>query len=329
MKRILIIQTAFLGDVVLATGLIEKLNHFYPETEIDFLVRKGNESVLEGHPTINELLIFNKSEKITSLLATIKYIRSKNYDLVVNLQRFLSSGIIAAFSKGKSIVGFDKNPMAFLYHQKMPHVIDNKGTNHEVDRNHALIAQYTDNVPAKPKLYPSIVQFKKVAELKTEPYLTVAPASIWFTKQWPEVKWIELLDVLKEYQVFLLGAPSDTNLCERIKEKTMNKSVVNLAGKLKPLESVALMRDAVMNYVNDSAPLHFASAVNAPTTAIFNSTVPEFGFGPLSDKSLVVQTSEELNCRPCGLHGFKECPEGHFKCANEIMINQVDVPKNE
>jgi heptosyltransferase-2 len=83
------------------------------------------------------------------------------------------------------------------------------------------------------------------------------------------------------------------------------------------------MKDAVMNYVNDSAPLHFASAVNAPTTAVYCSTVPSFGFGPLSDKSYIVEKTESLYCRPCGLHGYKACPEGHFRCAFEIRDEQL------
>jgi heptosyltransferase-2 len=75
------------------------------------------------------------------------------------------------------------------------------------------------------------------------------------------------------------------------------------------------MKGAIMNYVNDSAPLHFASAVNAPVTAVFCSTVPAFGFGPLSDVSFVVETDIPLSCRPCGLHGYKACPLGHFNCS--------------
>lgn len=70
-----------------------------------------------------------------------------------------------------------------------------------------------------------------------------------------------------------------------------------------------------MNYVNDSAPLHIASAMNAPVTAIFCSTVPAFGFGPLRENGRVVETLEKLDCRPCGLHGHQACPKGHFKCA--------------
>jgi heptosyltransferase-2 len=78
-----------------------------------------------------------------------------------------------------------------------------------------------------------------------------------------------------------------------------------------------------MNYVNDSAPMHFASAVNAPVTAIYCSTIPAFGYGPLSDNSNIVETHEQLSCRPCGLHGYKACPQGHFKCAFGITNEQL------
>jgi heptosyltransferase-2 len=83
------------------------------------------------------------------------------------------------------------------------------------------------------------------------------------------------------------------------------------------------MKGAKMNYVNDSAPLHIASAMNAPVTAIFCSTVPEFGFGPLSDRSRVVEIQEDLYCRPCSVHGLNECPEQHFKCALRIPVSAL------
>jgi heptosyltransferase-2 len=116
-------------------------------------------------------------------------------------------------------------------------------------------------------------------------------------------------------------------LCEEIVQGAGSAQVVNLSGSLTFLQSAALMKDAVMNFVNDSAPLHLASAVNAPVTAIFCSTVPEFGFGPLSEGSLVVETRKQLPCRPCGLHGFRECPEKHFACAmtidNQELLNRI------
>jgi heptosyltransferase-2 len=84
------------------------------------------------------------------------------------------------------------------------------------------------------------------------------------------------------------------------------------------------MRDAAMNFVNDSAPMHFSSAMNAPTTAFYCSTIPEFGFGPLSDRSRIVESNEDLACRPCGLHGKKSCPLGHFKCG-ESSLEQIEI----
>jgi heptosyltransferase-2 len=98
---------------------------------------------------------------------------------------------------------------------------------------------------------------------------------------------------------------------------------MNLAGSLSLLESAELMRGATMNYVNDSAPMHLCSSVNAPVTAIFCSTIPSFGFGPLSENSRIIETKEELPCRPCGLHGFKTCPKGHFLCAESIKPENV------
>ena len=100
-------------------------------------------------------------------------------------------------------------------------------------------------------------------------------------------------------------------------------NITNLCGELSFLQTSALMTNATMNYVNDSAPMHMASAMNAPTTAVFCSTVPDFGFGPLSDQTKIAETEEKLECRPCGLHGFKKCPEGHFKCAHSITTNQL------
>ncbi|MBS1946076.1 MAG: glycosyltransferase family 9 protein, partial [Bacteroidetes bacterium] len=153
-------------------------------------------------------------------------------------------------------------------------------------------------------------------------YITIAPASVWFTKQWPAAKWIGLIKVLpKQQRVFLIGGPGDTALCERIAREAGRGEV--LAGKLSLLATAALMEGAAMNYVNDSAPLHIASAMNAPVTAIFCSTVPAFGFGPLQANGRVVEHPEPLYCRPCGLHGHKACPEGHFKCALDILPEQA------
>lgn len=154
-----------------------------------------------------------------------------------------------------------------------------------------------------------------------EKYICIAPASIWYTKQWPATKWIELINTIGDrYRVLLLGSKQDVLLCNQIRNAVHTKRIQVLAGELTLLESAALMQNAHMNFVNDSAPMHLASAVNAPVTAIFCSTVPAFGFGPLSDHARILETVEKLGCRPCGLHGHRVCPKGHFRCAEIDVI---------
>jgi len=320
LKKFLVIQTAFIGDVILATSVVEKLAQFYPEGQIDFLLRKGNEGLLQNHPHIDQVLIWDKkNKKYDSLKLVTKQVAKNKYDVIINLHRFASSGLITALSGAKHKIGFKKNPLALSYTQKFSHQIGNGS--HETERNQQLITELTDDQAVTPKLYPSNNDYNAVEQYKENDYVCMAPSSVWFTKQLPKEQWIKLIHKVNDSQViYLLGGPDDVDLCEEIKEQSKNKNVVNLCGQLSFLESAALMQTAKMNYVNDSAPLHIASAMNAPVTAYFCSTIPDFGFGPLSGNSKVVQIETELKCRPCGLHGKKECPEGHFKCGLDIKI---------
>jgi heptosyltransferase-2 len=126
-----------------------------------------------------------------------------------------------------------------------------------------------------------------------------------------------------DLQIYFLGSPVDIDICNDIIKKSKHQKSLNLAGKLSFLESVSLMRDAYYNLVNDSAPLHFTSTTNAKVIAFFCSTVVAFGFGPRSSRAVVAEISENLSCRPCGLHGHRQCPEKHFKCAMDIDLNPI------
>lgn len=324
LKKILIIQTAFIGDVVLATALIEKFASGHPGIAIDFLLRKGNENLLLDDPRLNQVLIWDKKgSKFKNLLRLAKKVRKERYDLVVNLQRFLSTGLLASVSGARVIIGYKKNPLSFLFHRNYEHQIGD-GT-HEVDRNQRLIAAFTDEKGGRPSLHLPKKAISKVARLKDGEYICIAPTSVWFTKQFPREKWVEFLtQTAFKGTTYLLGGPADFQACEEIRTQAGIDAIRNLCGELSLIESAALMKDAKMNFVNDSAPQHFASAVNAPVTTIFCSTVPSFGFGPLSDNAAVIETEEDLSCRPCGLHGHKQCPERHFKCALTIDLKHLE-----
>ncbi|MBL7663850.1 MAG: glycosyltransferase family 9 protein [Bacteriovoracaceae bacterium] len=325
-KSILIIQTAFIGDTILASAFARQVSVNYPDHEIHFLLRKGNESVIDGLPFIKKVWIWDKKQnKLRALYRLIKELGYYNFQIVFNIHRYFNSGLITFFTRAKFKVGFIQNPLSLFYthkvHHQIPYTEDGRVL-HEVERNFKLLKKLkpeaTLPMPNKPELPITEADFEKVKNLKTTSYVVVAPASVWATKQWPWESYRDLVGRLAlSYQVYLIGAPDDKELCEKVRAES---NAVNLAGKLSLKQSAALMKDAKRVFVNDSAPVHLASAVNAPTTAFFCATIKEFGYGPLADDSIILESPEQLSCRPCGLHGGNHCPKLHFKCALNISI---------
>ncbi len=320
--RFLIIQTAFIGDVILATALLEQLHAALPDARLDVLVRKGNEPLLVGHPFLNDVLVWDKKNaKYRDLWRILTLVRARQYDVILNLQRYGSTGLFTALSTAKQTIGFTKNPFSRFFTYRVDHWYE-PGI-HEIDRNAGLLHPLGVSGPrVGPKLYPSADDYAIARSYQGTPYVCIAPTTVWFTKQYPAERWAELIQTLPdELMVYLLGAPTDEPVCETIRALSgRQNTVVNLAGRMNLMRSAALHEGAVMNYVNDSAALHLCSAMNAPTTAVFCSTVPEFGFGPLADGARVVQTREPLDCKPCGVHGRARCPLGHFRCAWGIQV---------
>ena len=331
-RPILIIQTAFIGDTILASAFARSVHERYPDSPIHFFLRKGNESVNIGLPFIHKTWVWDKQRgKVRSLWALIKELRQYEFRAIFNLHRHFNSGFITLMMRADEKIGFRQNPLSFAYSKKVehqiPHLVEGKAW-HEVQRNHQLLNAYDSGVPLElnaKKLRPALPiqpkNFEKVSVYQTRPYVVVAPASVWFTKQWEEEKYHSLVaEMSKSHQVLLIGGPDDHVLCERVKGSS---SAQNLCGKLNLLDSAAVMKDAERVFVNDSGPLHLASSVNAKTTAIFCSTITDFGYGPLADDSIVLESHEKLECRPCGLHGHDACPLGHFKCSKNVLVTQL------
>lgn len=331
-KNILIIQTAFIGDTILASHFARAVKDQFPNSKIHFFLRKGNESVIQGLPTIEKVWVWDKAGgKTKNLMRLISELRGIRFDYVFNLHRHFNSGLVTSLMKAHKKIGFKQNPLAMFYTHRVNHLIphlpkDNeKAPWHEVQRNLQLLKLVAPDYRierGRPELPLLPKHFEKVAKYKTEEYFVVAPASVWYTKAWSESKYRELTsELVKRGKVIFIGAPSDKELCDRIREGLGHTE--NLCGELNLLDSAALMKDAKRVFVNDSAPLHLASCVNAKTTAIFCSTVPAFGYTPLAEDSIVVDVGNTLTCRPCGLHGYKACPLGHFKCSLDINVTRV------
>ena len=320
--NILIIQTAFIGDAILASALVEQLHSTFPNAAVTILVRKGNEGIYTNHPFLKETLTWNKKVgKYRNLIKLLFKIRKNKYDLVVNCHRFFSSSLLTVCSDATHKAGYKQTPFSFLLDYAPLHTFgDGK---HEVERYNQLVEDITESNVTRPKIYPSTADIEKIKPYQNTQYVCIAPSSVWFTKQLPQHKWIELCNGIPETTaIYILGSRADIDLANTILQQVKRGNIFSLCGKLSLLQSAALMQNAAMNYVNDSAPLHLASATQAPVTVFYCSTVKNFGFYPLSPNSTIIDAGQ-MDCRPCGIHGFKTCPKGHFNCGNSIDIQQV------
>lgn len=331
--KILVIQTAFIGDVVLATSFVKRIHQLYPQAEITFLLRKGNETLFVHHPHIKKIVIWDKKKKWKSFFSIIKELRSTKFDYLFNLQRYFTTGLFSLFLRADQKIGFHNNPLSFFFDKfvihKIPHLTHEKKILHEVSRNDQLLqvgffAPEATLDELKPEIFLTQKEYNKVAQWQDQEYIVMAPSSVWFTKMWPLQNWKDLVKKLK-IKILIIGSPEEFKRAEEIKADLSH--VENLCGKLSLIESAALIQKARVAVVNDSAVLHIASAMNTPTLAIFCSTIKEFGYFPLSDQNKVFEVSD-LKCRPCGLHGHKTCPKFHFDCAKiDNLLLESEIKK--
>ena len=219
LSNVLVIQTAFIGDAILATSVIEKIHQFYPTSNIYFLIRKGNESLFSGHPFLKEVWTIDKKKKYKSYFDVLLKIRQKKFDLLINLHRYFSTNLIALLSGARLKAGYHKLPFNFFFTSSKKHSIGDG--RHETERNHTLIAFITDSKPARPKLYPAQTDFQFVDTLKSVKYICLFPASLWQTKQWPIQKWVELCNRVQNFKIYLLGGENDVKVCSEIMKSSI------------------------------------------------------------------------------------------------------------
>lgn len=329
-SRILIIQTAFLGDVILCTPLIRAARELFPNSFISFLLIPETRNVLENNPHLNEILVYDKrgEEKgLKNFVKQVRRIKKKEFDLAIIPHRHIRSALLAYLAKIPQRIGFDKSAGSFFFTRKVRYQ-DNL---HEVGRNLCLLNDFSHDLSNKtPELFPSSEDFSYASQLlydagikDDDKMVGIAPGSVWATKRWLPERFAQVSDLLiKEAgsKVVFLGSKQDEKLCLEI-ANLMEEEPVILAGKANILQSAAVISKCKVILSNDSAPVHIASAMKKPVVAIFGSTVPEFGFAPYGEGNIVIE--KKIECRPCGIHGKNKCPKKHFKCMTEITTQEV------
>lgn len=326
--KILLIQTGFIGDLILSTPVITALKEIYPQSELSVLTTPVCYPLLKADSRLTEVLVFDKrkSERgVRGLFTMIRRLRARSYDIIFSLHKSHRTALLVALSGAKRRYGFREASLHFLYSKVSPRT----DLAHDVLRNLAILRNVDADVDAH--LHPMRLEYSSGAKQVAEKYyrqfeqsrvLGIAPGSVWQTKRWTEDGFRELVSIARSHGwgVALLGGPGDSNLAEEIRADT--DGVVNLCGQLDIDQSVAFIDMLDVLVSNDSSPLHMASACNTPVVALFCATVPEFGYGPWMVPNRIVQV-ENLECRPCGRHGGNTCPTGTHACRKEITATAV------
>ena len=317
----LVIQTSFLGDVVLTTPL---LSHLAARGPVDVVTTPAGGALLDGHPAVRTVIRFDKrgaQRGIGGLRALAATLRHAEYGAAYMAQGSWRSAALAWMARIPVRIGFDTSGGALFYTQRVAY----RQEWHHATRLFRLAE--SDTAPPTPTLFPrnedraSVTALLAKAPFGTAPFIALAPGSVWTTKRWPD--FAALLATLPgDHGIVVVGGGEDRELTRAIVAAAPNR-VLDATGQLSLLASAELIGRAAGLVTNDSLPQHLASAMQTPTVTIYGPTLPAFGFGPLAPRRAIVEHAPGLECRPCSAHGPQVCPRGHFRCMREISAETV------
>ena len=297
--KILIIHTAFIGDIVLSTPLIQKLKDLYPKSEIDYLTLPTNQSVLYNNPNLNEIILYDKKGKdkgIKGFLKVLKILKQKKYDYAVIPHRFIKSILLAKLAKIPDIVGFDVATGSFFLDKKVHYDMKK----HEVERLLNLVEYEGEKIPVR--IYPAKENFVKIEKMlknsgytgkKQQKLILVAPGSQRPEKMWPIEKYREIIERLKKNKNYFIGITGSKSEKELPLNFEKDKNVIDFRGEISLVEFGALISKADVVVGNDSSPIHIASGFEKPfVIGIFGPGKRSLGFFPWTEKSNVIEDNE-------------------------------------
>ncbi|MFO7526227.1 MAG: glycosyltransferase family 9 protein [Ignavibacteriaceae bacterium] len=329
MEKILIIQTAFIGDAVLTLPMIEKLKEMFPTSIIDVVCIELTAEIFEFSPFINKVFVFEKRGKHSSfrgLRLFARELKDRNYDGIYSPHRSFRTSLLVMLSGVRETYGFSNADLKYIYKNS----IEYHFKKHEIKRNLDLIGfNYSDeNWKIIPKIIiPPDVILKVnnyfLSNKINKDFVALNPGSVWATKRYPVEYLNKIVDFILENnkQVVLIGGNNDKEITYFIKKK-YEDNVFDTAGLFSLIESIQLLKHSSLLITNDSAPTHLGMCADIKVLTLYCSTVPEFGFYPYNNLSRYL-SYDELYCKPCGIHGFNECPLKNFDCGVQLKPGLV------
>lgn len=351
-----VIQTSFLGDVILTTPLLAALAEDGP---VDVVTTPAAAPILARDPSVRAIIIYDKrgaARGVAGLWQTAQTLKSRfglgsasssfraarssggnggpapesDAPTAYMAQSSVRSGMLALLAGFPERVGFATSPARALYSRTIPYRADR----HHAERLWRLAAPGPDAEPLpaaiRPRLYPGESDVAAAEELlaragyRGEPLIALAPGSAWGAKRWPGYPALAAA-LARSARIVVVGGADDRQLAVQIREAVAGPAgpVIDATGELSVLAAAEIIRRCAVIVTNDSAPQHLASAMGTPTVTIFGPTVPAFGFGPLAPRHATAGV-EGLDCRPCDKHGPQQCPLGHWRCMRDLTVTEVE-----
>ncbi len=341
--NILIVKTSAIGDVTHAMPAVNCLRKHYPGAHISWLVEEAASDLVLGHKAVDCVLIARRKQwqkafkagkwrsTIAEIIQFVKELRSRPYDLVIDFQGLLKSGIWVFLSRGKQRVGFGPGMQhsegSYFFLNKRVKAVDMEI--HALERQLLLLKAIDIPCPTICYDFPITTSQKQRVDtlLATNGYqktrqklVAINPQTKWDSKLWYNNRFAQVADGLASENIFLVftGAPDDVEVIGEI-QQMMQSNSLNCAGKttLKELAALYSVADVVIS--TDTGPMHIAAAVGTPLVALFGPTAP-WRTGPYGEKHHVLRSN--VSCSPC----FKRhCPLDNEpkKCMKQISVEEV------
>ena len=335
--KTLILRFSSIGDIVLSSLLVRTLRKRLPTCRIDFVVKSEFAELIAHNPHISRVIPFPAQGTFGDLVALRRSIKPSSYDLVIDIHdslrsRFLSWG-------ARQVVRINKRKLArfVLVHFKRNVYDLFKGAPSVALRYLEPLRQWQlqDDGQGLDLFLPPAAHDAAERALTdagippTLPLIGVCPSAHHATKMWLAERFAEVAARISGDQhagIVLLGAESERARCAEIASAVRSANpaitIANLAGRTSLLETAAVMDRCLLVLTNDTGLMHIAAARKRKVVAVFGSTVRQFGFFPFGTTAAVVE-HPSLACRPCTHIGRSTCPEGHFRCMNDIPSSQV------
>lgn len=324
--NIAVIRFSSLGDVVLATAILQKLIEAYPDCRIDFITERRFAVLFSTDTRIRSVVPYDVTKESPGyMIGFLRKIRRERYDLVIDAHLNPRSVIVSSLARTRNrrrVKKYSWQRRLMVRRHKVweiPHV---------VQRYLASVDGVEDESP-KPMLHVGNSEGDTVRrEIKgrcgERSIVGIALGAAKRTKVWDVEKAQELalaLTVKHGFFLIFFGNKKDVQLVDTIC-KPLKDGYLNLAGKTNLRELALNLKVCDVALTSDSGPMHVAVAVDTPVVALFGPTVREFGFRPCDEQSVII--SVDLPCRPCSLHGTKTCFLGHHRCMKAIAVETVE-----